>query len=175
MKTVKIALLASVLAATPAAVFAQEVGATIYGNDGNPVGTVAEVNGDVVVIDTGTHKAPVPAAQLYDAEAGKSVNATKAQVEAMMDQQLAEVDAKRDAALVEGAEVVSTNGAPAGTIAAVDLAADQITLESEQGPVMLKKEHFAMGADGKLTVLYSNEQIASAAANAAAGTSEGAR
>ncbi len=62
MKTLKLALLAGALAVTPAAAFAQDVGATIYGNDGNAVGTVTEVNDQVVVIDTGKHKAPCPSA-----------------------------------------------------------------------------------------------------------------
>jgi sporulation protein YlmC with PRC-barrel domain len=168
MKSVKIALLASVLAATPAVVFAQEVGATIYGSDGSPVGTVAEVTGEVVVIDTGTHKAPVPVAQLYDGDAGKSVNATKAQVDTMMAEQVAAANAKRDAALVQGAAVVSVGGEPVGTLATVDLAADKITLEGEQGALMLKKEHFAMSPEGKLTVLYSADQLASAAEGAKA-------
>jgi sporulation protein YlmC with PRC-barrel domain len=174
MKSVKIALFASVLAATPAASLAQEVGATIYGSDGSPVGTVAEITGDVVVIDTGTHKAPVPMAQLFDGEAGKSVNATKAQVDTMMAQQIAAANAQRDAALVEGAAVVSVGGTPVGTLGKVDLAADKIILEGEEGAVMVKKEAFAISPEGKLTVLYSADQIASTAAAAKAAPTGGA-
>lgn len=163
MKTLKLALLAGALAVTPAVAQAQDVGATIYGNDGNTVGTVAEVDDQVVVIDTGKHKAAVPVSMLYDADAGKSVNATKDQVDAMMDERVAEAKAKRDAAIVVGASVVSTGGRDVGKLTAVDLAADNIMLETPQGLLQMRKEHFMVNPQGQLAVLYSQEQIASAA------------
>lgn len=166
MKNLKLALLAGAFALTPAAAFAQDVGATIYGSDGNAVGTVAEANDQVVVIDTGKHKAPVPVGMIADGEKGKTVGATKAQVDTMMDERIAEANAKRDAALVEGAAVVAVGGDPAGKLGKVDLAADTIALETDAGAsFQLKKEHFAVNPQGQLTVLYSKEQIASAAAN----------
>ncbi len=167
MKTHKLALLAGALALAPASAFAQDVGATIYGSDGNAVGTVAEVTGEVVVIDTGKHKAPVPLAMIGDGDKGKSIAATRDQVDTMMDERIAEADAKRDAALVEGAAVVSIGGAPAGKLGAVDLAADSITFEAEGGSSFpLKKEHFAVNPQGQLMVLFSKDQIAAAAASA---------
>ena len=173
MKIAKLALLASVLAATPAVALAQDVGATIYGSDGNPVGTVAEANDQVVVIDTGKHKAPVPTNMLFDADNGKSVNATQDQINTMMDQRVAEANAKRDAALVQGAAVVSAGGSPIGKLASVDLAADKITLETEGGALLLKKEHFAVNPQGQLAVLYSRDQIAQATAGTQAGAATG--
>ncbi|PLK23231.1 hypothetical protein C0V72_10690 [Porphyrobacter sp. TH134] len=173
MTKLKLALLAGALAMTPAAAFAQDVGATIYGNDGNAVGTVTEVNDQVVVIDTGKHKAPVPVGMVFDGEKGKSVNATQAQVNTMMDERTAEANAKRDAALVQGASVVSAGGSDVGTLAAVDLTADAIMLQTPEGPLKLKKEHFAVNPQGKLTVLYSSEQIASAASGGKAQTATG--
>jgi hypothetical protein len=175
MKTLKLALLAGALAVSPAAAIAQDVGATIYGNDGNPIGTVAEVNEQVVVIDTGKHKAPVPVTMVFDGEKGKSVNATKGQVDTMMDQRVAEANAKRDAALVQGAAVVSVGGRPVGKLGKVDLAADSIILDAGQGALQLKKEHFAVNPQGQLTVLYNADQIASAAAGKAAATGGGAQ
>ena len=167
MKTLKLAALADALAVTPAAAFAQEVGATIYGSDGNAVGTVAEVNDQVVVIDTGKHKAPVPVNMIADGEKGKTVGAIKAQVDTMMDERIAEANAKRDAALVQGAAVVSVGGRPAGTLEAVDLAADKIDFKAEGGSVFaMKKEHFAVNPQGQLMVLFSKDQIAAAAAKA---------
>ncbi|MBL0966570.1 MAG: hypothetical protein IBJ05_07070, partial [Blastomonas sp.] len=38
-----------------------------------------------------------------------------------------------------------------------------ILLEAEQGMLRLRKEHFAVNPQGHLTVLYSRDQIASAA------------
>lgn len=175
MKTIKLALLAGALAVTPAAAFAQDVGATIYGNDGIAVGTVTEVNEQVVVIDTGKHKAPVPVSMVFDGDKGKSVNATKDQVDTMMDERVAEANAKRDAALVQGAAVVSAGGRSVGTLEKVDLAADTILLKAAQGTLQMKKEHFAVNPQGQLTVLYTADQIASAASGKPATTGGGAR
>lgn len=166
MKSLKLALLAGALAVTPAAAFAQDVGATIYGSDGNAVGTVTEVNDQVVVIDTGKHKAPVPVNMIGDGEKGKTVGATQAEVDTMMDERIAEANAQRDAALVQGAAVVTVGGRDAGKLGKVDLAGDSIELVAPEGTFPMKKEHFAVNPQGKLTVLYSKEQIAAAAASA---------
>lgn len=185
MKITKLALAATLLAAVAPAAMAQEAapaqqaapaqtgqtaiapGATVMGNDGNPVGTVETVSGDVVVIDTGKHKAPVPASAIGMSETGPSVNISQAQLNEMMDAQMAEAMAKRDAALVAGAEVFSANGNPAGTLAEVDLGTDVIVLESPAGKVALKKEHFAVDPQGRLLALFTREQIETAAASAA--------
>lgn len=180
MKITKLALAATLLAAVAPAAMAQDAapaaagqtaiapGATVMGNDGAPVGTIEAVSGDVVVINTGKHKAPVPAAAVATGEAGPSVNISKAQLDEMMDAQVAAAIAKRDAALVAGAAVVSAKGNPAGTLAEVDLAADMIVLESPAGKVALKKEHFAVDPQGRLMALFTREQIETAAAGAAA-------
>lgn len=173
MKSVKLALSATLLATTPAMAIAQDVGATIYGNDGNPVGTVEQVTDQLIVINTGKHQAPVPVSLIFEGETGPSVNATKGQVDAMMDQKVAEAMAKRDAALVNGAEVVSVNGNPTGKLTSVDMTKDSITLESPQGPILLKKEHFAVDPNGRLMALFTRDQIASAAASRKAGTTGG--
>jgi hypothetical protein len=163
MSTLRLALLAGALAATPAAVLAQDVGTTIFGNDGKPVGTVVEVNAQVVVIDTGRHKAPVPVSMVYDGRNGKSVNASRSLVDNMMDERIKRANAERDAKLVRGTPVVSVGGRSVGTISAADLVADAIILDSPEGPLRFKKEHFAVTTQGQLMVLYSREQIVSAA------------
>jgi len=174
MKSVKLTLLAAVFAAIPAVTFAQDVGATIHGNDGNPIGTVEQVTEQVVVINTGKHKAPIPVNLVFEGETGPALNATKAQIDALMDQQVAAAEAKRDAALVTGAAVVSVNGNPAGSLGEVDLVADVITLESPDGPILLKKEYFTVDAGGQLKALVTREQIATAAASRKGETTSGA-
>lgn len=173
MKNLKLALLAGAFALTPMAAAAQEVGATIYGSDGEAVGTVAEVNDQVVVIDTGKHKAPVPVNMIADGEKGKTVGATKMQVDTMMDERIAEANASRDTALVQGAAVVTVGGRDAGKLGKVDLAADSVELVAPEGTFPMKKEHFAVNPQGKLMVLYSKDQIAAAAANAKPGATTG--
>jgi hypothetical protein len=100
---VRLALLAGALAMSPAAALAQEVGETIYGADGHPVGRVVELNDRVVVIDTGRHQARVPTNLLFDGAKGKSVNATRERLDDMMDERVADNGSKRDAALTQNA------------------------------------------------------------------------
>ena len=85
----------------------------------------------------------------------------------------AEANAKRDAALVVGANVVSAGGRDVGKLTEVDLAADRILLESPQGMLQMRKEHFAVNPQGQLAVLYSREQIASAATGGGAAKTTG--
>lgn len=159
MKSVKLALIATLLATTPAVTFAQDVGATVYGNDGNPIGTVEAVADGVVTIDTGKHEAPIPADLIGTGETGPSINATQAQINAMMDQQVAEANAKRDAALVEGAAVVSADGMPAGIVYTID-SEDAVIVQNENGIVTLTRESFAVSPEGALMALYSAQQLA---------------
>ncbi len=166
MKFAKMALLATTLAAAPFAANAQDAGTTVYGNDDAPIGTVESNADGIVTIDTGMHKAPLPADLLAEREGKWTVNATKDQIDGMMAAQLAEAEAKRDAALVVGTAVNTANGNPAGTLTKVDLEADAIVLEGENGPVAMKKEHFAVDATGTLVALFTADQLANAAANA---------
>ncbi len=170
MKFVKLAVLATAIAATPIAANAQDAGTTVYGNDDAPIGTVESNADGIVTVDTGTHKAPLPANLLAEREIGWTVNATKAQIDGMMAAQVTEANAKRDAALVVGAAVNSADGSAAGSLTEVDLAGDAIVLESANGPVALKKEHFAVDASGALVALFTVEQLATAAASAQAAT-----
>lgn len=183
MKFFKIALISSALAVAPAAI-AQEAGApatqtvsvgtTIYGNDGNPVGTVEQIADGVAAINTGEYVARIPAELIGAGEQGPSVNATREQINSMVAAQQAELEARRDSAMVEGATVQSANGEVAGTLTQVDLEANLIVLTSAAGPVSLKKENFALDAEGRLQVLYSRQDIETAAAAASAGGASGA-
>jgi hypothetical protein len=180
MKFFKIVLMSSALAIAPAAI-AQEagtpatqtvsVGTTIYGNDGNPVGTIEEIADGIAAIDTGEYVARIPAELIGAGEQGPSVNATREQINSMVAAQLAEIEARRDSAMVEGAAVLSANGEAAGTLTQVDLAGNVIVLTSAAGPVTLKKENFALDAEGRLQVLYSRQDIETAAAAASGGAS----
>ncbi|MGB3471442.1 MAG: hypothetical protein WBA51_11525 [Erythrobacter sp.] len=161
MKFAKLALLASTLAAAPFAAHAQDAGTTIYGNDDQPIGTVETNDGTTVTVDTGTYKAPLPANLIGQREIGYSVNATKDQINGMMAAQKAEAEQKLAAALVDGASVMSADNQAAGTIIAIDDAADQIIVEREDGIFSLKREQFALNPEGALMALYTLEQIAS--------------
>lgn len=159
MKFAKLAFLATAMAVTPIAANAQDVGATVYGNDEAPIGTV-EANADgIVTVNTGKHMAPLPAELLAEREGQWTVNATKAQIDQMMDAQVAEANAKRDAALLVGAAVMSADGQPAGTVYTID-DADMVIVKDGNGIITLTRESFAVNETGALIVLYSAEQIA---------------
>ncbi|MGB7420193.1 MAG: hypothetical protein WA918_13535 [Erythrobacter sp.] len=160
MNFAKLALVATALTAVPFAAQAQDVGTTVFGNDDAAIGTVEANDGEVVTVDTGKHKAPLPANLLAEREGKWTVNATQAQINQMMDAQVAEANAARDAKLMEGATLVSADGQPAGTIYTIDSAADAIIVERDGGIITLKREHFALDPQGNLMALFTMEQIA---------------
>jgi hypothetical protein len=151
----------------PAAVFAQvAAGAKVYGPEGNEVGTIVGVEGGIVTLDTGAHKAPLPEDAFGKSDKGPTITVTRAQIDAMMDEQVAAATAARDGALVAGAAVVTGKGAPAGTIRSVE--GDAVVLDSPSGAVALKREHFAVNAQGALMALFTADQIAAATETAKA-------
>ena len=93
MKFAKLAILATAMAVTPIAANAQDVGATVFGNDDAPIGTVSSNDGTTVTVDTGKHQAPLPANLLAEREGKWTVNATKGQIDGMMDAQVAQQQA----------------------------------------------------------------------------------
>lgn len=157
-------------AAVSGAALAQDVaaGVSVYGPDGTVVGTVESVADGVVTLDTGTHKAPLPADAFGTGDKGPTITVTKAQIDAMVSEQLAAAAAQRDGALVAGAAVTSADGSPLGSVTSVD--GDAVVVETEDGPVAMKREHFAVDANGALMALFTAEQIEAAAAAEATAT-----
>jgi hypothetical protein len=150
--------------AAPAATAEVAVGATVTGPDGSAVGTVESVADGVVTVDTGKHKAPLPANAFGAGESGPTITVTKAQLDAMIDEQLAAAATQRDAMLVAGAAVHTADHQPLGTVKSVE--GNNVIVEREAGPVNLLREHFAV-ADNMLMALFSAEQIEAAVAGQA--------
>lgn len=158
MKFIKLAGAAAALAfASTAFAAAPEVGATVFGPEGNEVGTITAADDATVTIDTGKHQAPVPANVLAEGPDGPIISVTKVQLDEIMDQQKADAEDKRDAALVAGAMVHTAKDAMLGTVASVD--GDDVVVTMEEGKVALKREHFAVNAAGTLVALFTAEQI----------------
>ena len=168
MKFAKLAVAAVALAATPALANDQVVaGATVTGPEGNAVGTIVSVEGGQAVIDTGKHKVPLGVDMYGQGEAGPTITVTKAQLDAMIDAQLAKAAADRDAALVVGAAAMDAEHAPLGTV--LEINGDNIVVArggDETKKVTLLREHFA-GGDHGLMALLTNAQIDAAMAQAA--------
>ena len=151
-------------ATTPAPTAEVTVGATVIGPDGAAVGTVESVADGVVTVDTGKHKAPLPANAFGAGEAGPTITVTKAQLDAMIDEQVAAANAQRDAMLVAGAAVHTADHQALGTVKSVE--GNNVIVDREAGPVNLLREHFAV-ADNMLMALFTAEQIDAAVAGQA--------
>ena len=176
MKFAKLAILAGAMAVTPFAANAQDVGATVFGNDDAPVGTVESNDGTTVMVNTGKHVAPLPANLLAEREGKWTVNATQGQINGMMDQQVAqqqaaaaeaeaaaaaEAAAKLEAALVVGAPVITNDAQSLGTVS--ELQAENVVVTNDTaGLITLPRNFFAVDAEGQLMALASLEQIMAA-------------
>lgn len=177
MKFAKLAFAAVILTTTgavvPAVASAQEAaatataGATVYGSDGMEIGVIEAVQGDTALLVVDGMKAPVPTAAFGTSEKGTSLNATKAQVVAMLQEAQQQAMAARDAALVVGAEAVTAQNAPLGTV--LEIEGDNVVIArggDEANKVTLLRDHFVGGENG-LMALLTNEQIDAAMAGSA--------
>ncbi|MDG6078754.1 hypothetical protein E3U23_06050 [Erythrobacter litoralis] len=160
MKFVKLAVASLALAATPAlAQSGVTVGSTVYGPEGNQVGTIVSVENGQAVLDTGKHKVPLALNMYGEGENGPTITVTKMQIDTMVDQQLAQSAAARDAALVEGASVMDANNEPIGTI--LEINGDNVIIargDDEMDKVTLLREYFDAGDQG-LKARLTNAQI----------------
>lgn len=165
MKFAKYAAAAIAAASLATAAYAQDaavtVGATVTGPDGAAVGTVESVADGVVTVDTGKHKAPLPANAFGKGESGPTITVTKAQLDTMIDQQLAAANAQRDALLVVGAEVHTADHQVLGKVESID--GNNVIVARAEGPVTLLRDHFA-AMDSMLMARFTAEQIEAAVA-----------
>lgn len=96
------------------------VGTTVYGPQGGVVGTVQQVSGDVVVINTGDNVATLAAASFAKGESGTTIGYTKAELDEAVDAMEREQEAKLTAAIVVGAQVRSADGVVVGTVQTIN-------------------------------------------------------
>lgn len=171
MKFAPVAAAAALAFATvPAASMAQDAqvvaGAVIYGPEGNEVGTIKQIDGDTVLLDTGTYVAPIPMSAIGTGEQLK-IGATKARLDQMMEAQIAQQKQARDAALVEGVAVADVEGTAIGTVEAVE--GDKIKVETAEGSINMPREMFVASETGVIAAITADEVFA-AIANASAET-----
>lgn len=171
MKFLKLAASAALAAAiVPAAVHAQAAagvtaGATVYDPQGGEVGTIANVAGGNVVIDTGNNKATVPGAALTKGPKGPQIAYTKAQLDAAIEAAAGKAQAALEQALVEGAAVAGKNGTAIGTVKEVQ-DANVVVARPDGTLVALPKNAFMVGAQG-LQISMTAEQLAAQVQSAA--------
>ncbi|PEQ11441.1 hypothetical protein B2G71_16530 [Novosphingobium sp. PC22D] len=176
MKNTLIALAlagASLMPAAAAAQVAPEVaailktGATVYGPQGAEVGTITSVEGANIVLDTGAHKATLPATSLGKNEKGLLISMTKQQLDSAVAAAEAKANSSLMAALTTGAEVKTTDGMVAGTITSME--GDNITLELPTGKSIVLTREFMMADASGLKVKMDSPTFQSAVAKATSG------
>jgi len=166
-----LALAATAMTGVPAAAQASvslDVGTTVMGNDGNPIGTITSNDGTTVVINTGTHDVPLGADIFGSGASGPTLNITKTALDDMMAAQLAaqaEAQAAAEAAaaeeaalaaaaleeaLVVGAPVVTADAQPLGMVDEID--GERVVIKGDVIElVTLTKDLLALDAEGTIT------------------------
>lgn len=156
-------------AAAPAAAAAPSVGAKVFDPQGAEVGTIASVDGAMVVIDTGKVKATVEGKSLAAGAAGLTIAFTRAQLEAAVEQANAQAAAAFDAALVAGATVGTSDGVAVGTVKEVNAQGNVVIEREGAAPVALPKDVLVL-KDGALSLLFTKAQFDKAVGAAVAET-----
>lgn len=165
-----LAPVAAVAQEAAAAAAAPTVGAKVFDPEGQEVGTVESVQGDIVTVSTGTARAGLPASAFVTRDKGLTIGMTKAQVEAAVGGAAAQTSAAKDAALVADAPLKSSDGVVLGTIAKVE--GDDVTVTlNEGGTVTLKKSYIGVGPDNSLALGMTAADFAKAT-QAAAGSAQ---
>lgn len=168
MNFAKLAVAAVALTATPVLANDQvAAGATVFGPEGNEVGKIVSVENGQAVLDTGKHKVPLGVEMYGKSDKGPTITVTKVQLDGMIDAQLAEAAAKRDAALVAGASVMTADHKTLGNI--VEISGDNIVIArggDEANKVTLLRGHFD-ATDHGLMARLSMAQIDAAMAGTA--------
>jgi len=119
-------------------------GATVYGPDGAAVGTIEQVDGTNVVINTGNMTATLPASVLGEGESGPTIGWNKADLEAAITAEQQKAVQAVDAALVPGAQLYSVDGLVVGTITEVNAEGMVVVEHTSAGPIQLPKDQMTV-------------------------------
>lgn len=155
--------LAAASVATPA--LAQDtgvsVGAKVYGPAGGEVGTIEKIEGDNVVVNTGSVTAALPSSVFGEGEKGPTIGWNKAQLEEAVNEANRQAEAQLQAAFVPGADLYSVDGQLLGKVESV--AEDTFVVDLASGEFTLPKEQVTMQSD-KLTFLATAADLQAAVA-----------
>lgn len=136
------------------------VGATVFGPDGNAVGTIEQVEGDVAVVNTGNLTANLPVEVFGEGENGPVIGWSKADLEAAVTAANEEAEAALAAALTAGTDLYSVDGVLLGKVESLgDDGLVVVALES--GPISLPRAQITLQAD-KLTFLATAADLKAA-------------
>jgi hypothetical protein len=156
--------------AAPAAAASPTAGAKVYDAEGNDVGTIETVQGDVVTVNTGTARAGLPKSAFVARDKGLTIGMTKSQLEAAVQGAQAKTGEALAAALVADAPIKSSDGVVLGTVSKVE--GDNVTVALQSGSaVALKKNTIGLGADGALAIGVTAAQFNASVQGATGGAS----
>ena len=114
----------------------------------------------VSVLPAGTVTAALPLNIFGEGVEGPVISVTKAQLDQLFAEQEAQAVAARDAALIAGATVMSTDNVEIGTITEVN--GDTAILTLAVGPLTLARDQFATNQTGALVVLVPQADLMAA-------------
>lgn len=138
------------------------VGAKVYDPQGAEIGTIENVSGGNVVVNTGTNRATLASTAFGTSPKGATLNTTRAQLDAAVAAASAKASTATKAALVAGAQVRGEGGAVVGTVKEVE--GDNVVLDREAGPVALTSQFFTTDANGLVLTMTAAELDAAAKA-----------
>ena len=130
------------------------VGMQVTDAQGRPVGTVAAVKGDNLLLRTDKHEALFPLTSFTPAQGKLLFGMTAAQVNAEIEKSLAAAQS----AVVAGATVKGTGGAAVGTLAAVDAETATITLASGKS-IRVQRSGIRGNPDGTVLIGLTAAQL----------------
>ncbi|MBT0667556.1 hypothetical protein HT136_04150 [Novosphingobium profundi] len=154
--------------AAPAASVAPTVGAKVFDPEGNEVGAVEAVAGDVVTVNTGVARAGLPKTAFAMRDKGLTIGMTKAQLEAAVMGAKAESGEAKAKAMVVDAPIKSSDGKVIGTIAKVE--GDDVTMtlaDGEGRTALFKKANIGLMPDGSLAIGMTADAFAQAVGGSA--------
>ena len=142
------------------------VGVTVYGPQGNEVGKVERIDGDVVTINTGKNAAALGGASFAKGTKGPVIGYTKAQLDDAIEAANQQAKAKLDAALVAGNALRGADGVGVGTIKTVN-EDGTIVIEGSSQTFSLNRDLFSADDTGPVLRITS-QQLQEALAKSAA-------
>jgi len=141
-------------------------GMVFYAPDKTAVGTIREVYGTAVVVDTGSRIATLGLESFFKGKPGPTIGYTKAELDAAIDAIERDREARLTAAIVAGRELRSNDGEKVGMVQAVNTDGSVVIVQEKRAFTLQRSQLEAQGA--ALIVRFSAAQL-EAALKAAAG------
>ena len=135
-------------------------GMVFYAPDGTVAGTIREVSGTAVVVDTGTHVITLGSESFVGAKIGPTIGYTKAELDAAAAGILADQAARLNATIAVGARLRSSDGMTVGTIRRIN-PDGSVMIGDDERAFRIERSQLTTDAAG-LILRFSNSQLEAA-------------